>query len=380
MATLVSQPTVFVTALRDVKFVFNIASIGVAPEKKVLIYMLKVNGVNAYQEYQIYNPVVDGQDIEIDFTKDLLGIVQTAAPTYGLPVTMFSSDKEIKSITVEFGERTSNSDTCETLDEIQGESEPIDVLNGIPRLFENALNNTFQVLSNRPKRYGIRRDSQDFLYVTGTLDVSVTFWDSSDVFITDFTYSSNETHPGAITNIIPIGFQGAPAGSNLIKVFIDQLISVDNPTGIYCTILSEDCGCQEGAPVDLYVQNHLGGVDLLTFDCVDTVTMNSVKQQIVGRYDGSETGILQKGQRRSINNNSFPVINLKKTFHDLDYKYSQWLNEMVASNNAWMVIDHQNGGKQLVRMEIQSGSVDTFGDETELLLSVQYSEVEVYPY
>lgn len=371
MSTLISQPADFVTGLRALRYIFDIPSVGVAPEQIFFIYRIKVDGspVTAWKRYV---PVTSGQDITIDCENDLKGILATNAPPFSLPPGLISTTSIIKQVTVEYGERTINTEECTQEDVVDGETDPVDVLNGINRVFESQPLNAYQILSKRPQSYSIRPDSSDFLYVTGVFEIAVNYYNSGN-FISAIFYPINQPHPGAVVNIVPIGFQGAPADANEIRVFADVIF---DPVYI---IKSEICECQEGAPVDLYVQNHWGGVDLIPFDCVDTMGMSSVKQQIVNRFDPDNANPAI-GQRRSVNNTSAPVINLKKQYNDVDFITAQWLNEMAASSNAWIRHRHEAGTDLLIRMEILNGNVQTFGKECELNLSVMYSEVEVYAY
>src|SRR5688572_29371573 len=106
MATVVSQPLQLTSALRCVEYTFNMPSAGVAPEEKKLIYRLRnVTDGEFLTAWKEYPTVADGQDISIDFVKDLRRILTTPKPNITAAVPYLDNNL-IKTIEVEYGERT----------------------------------------------------------------------------------------------------------------------------------------------------------------------------------------------------------------------------------------------------------------------------------
>jgi hypothetical protein len=384
MATPVSIPIVLHTALRSVEYVFDMPSVGVSPELKYLRYRLKNQTDNIYlTDWKYYRPVADGQDIKIDFYKDLFEIVSTPPPPFAFPNAMITNTDIIKKIAVEYGERTVNTETCDPpVDTLDGTTNSIDVINGIGRVWSIQIPETGNgyVLSKRPKQYTLNQGAYDWVYVIGSMTINVSYYSSTGLIAT-IPFVTTGSHPGSPVFIIPCGFQYPNLSTTNIIVSSPQYVTAQNPDGIIFQSEMQQCSCENGEVRDLYLQNNEGGVDIISFDCVDTKQMNVAKQAITKKYNEADVNKRTTGQRRTINNTSSPVITLKKQYDLLTYPESKWLDEMAASGNVWMreTLD-VSGTDVLIRMNVVDGSFPTYGEDVELILQLTYSEEFIYPY
>lgn len=382
MATVVSIPNVIHTALRNVEYTFNMPSVGVAPEEKYLRYRLKNNTNNVYlTDWKYYKPVTNGQNIVVDFYRDLMGIVSTPAPPFSTPGSTSQNITIIKEIVVEYGERTINTETCDPpVDTTDGTTDPIDVINGIHRVYgqDIAPVQGRKLLTNRPSRYSCNPDTYDWVYAFGQIDIEVVYYDSDMNIISSQPYFVNESHPGSKVIVIPCGFQNAPVGTRTIAVLTNDSYS----PGVAFVIDGNLCQCEFGESRDLYFQNNYGGVDPLSFECIDSKQMNVAKQYLTYKYDEGLSVINRRtaGQRRVARNTSSPVITLRRQFDLITHDESKWLDEIAASSNVWMRERFPNGTEGLVRMNVVDATVPTFGEDVEFTLQVAYSEEWLFPY
>lgn len=385
MANVVSIPSKLHTALRSVEYTFNVPDIGTAPEKNILRYRLKNETDNVYlTDWKYYEPVSNAQQIKIDFYKDLFGIVATSPPDLKFPNQMQVRNDVIKKITVEYGERQINTETCDPpTDLFDGTTQSIDVLNGITRFYQVSMpeNDPFYILSNRPKKYKLNKGCYDWLYVIGAVTIQVEYY-TEQIGLGTVSFTATGIHAGSPVTIIPIGFQYANTLASYIIVKSPQAITVDNPTGQLYFITSGLCGCENGEAIDIYFQNAKGGVDAMSFDCVDVRQMNIAKQYHKSKFNKQASNFRTAGQRRVVNNASEPVIYLKRQFPDLEYIDSRWLDECASASNIWMRDFLDDETEVLIRMNVQDGSAVTYtsGGDVELTLALTYSEEILYPY
>lgn len=388
MATVVSIPPVIHTALRSVEYTFNMPSVGVAPEKKYFRYRLK-NVTNALfptylTDWKYYEPVVNGQNIVIDFYRDLMGIVYTPPPPFSAPSSSSQNITIINQIVVEYGERTINTETCDpAVDTVDGTTDVIDVINGIHRVYGQPIQPTLgrKILTNRPKRYSVNRNSYDWVYVFGQIDISVVYYDVNMNILGATDWLINETHPGSKIIVIPCGFQNSPVGTVTIGIYSSDQIQLSNPDGLVYFIDGNLCPCEFGETKDLYFQNQYGGVDMIAFECVEAKQMNVAKQYLTYKYDEGlgHVNAAKAGQRRVARNTSSPTLTMRRQFDYLSLEDSRWLDECAASGNVWMREIMHDGTEFLIRMNIVDASVPTFGEEVEFMIQVQYSEEWIYP-
>lgn len=377
MASVVSQPLQIVTGLRNVEYKFTMASIGVPPEEKRLIYRLRnVTDGTYLTNWKEYPTVEDGQIIPIDFTEDLRGILSTPAPNLSLVVNAVNTTI-LKTIEVEYGERTVNTETCETTDTPEGTTNQSDVLNGIRR--HRSLGSLIGlVLGNRAKRYSVQPDSADFLYVAGSMSVRLSYYTAANTFISQVTHTITNPFPGSSVTIIPIGFNIAPSGAAIMHVSATTTGTASFPTDLLFTVDTNFWAKEQSAIVDFYFQNNMGGVDLLSFEAIDAMAMSVQKQEIVSRFEGV---VYSQGQRHSINNTSFPTLYFKRTWNKpLKQDDQFWLNELAASNNVWAKLYLPNGFPILVKMVITTGDVSTRGTPHEFIIGAYFSEVFLFPH
>jgi hypothetical protein len=221
----------------------------------------------------------------------------------------------------------------------------------------------------------------DWVYVTGTATVTVNFWNNNTIISTD-VFVVTQPHPGGNVQIIPCGWQNAPSGTNNISVHFNKYVSLANPTGIAFRMFGRVCACDNGEIRALYFQNHLGGLDPMTFECVDSKEMQVAKEYITSKYDKNITEVQSRinGQITTARNNSAPVITMKRQFDYLEYEDSRWLDDCVSSGNVWLLDMFSDHIDRFVRMNIVDGNVPTYGQEIELVVSVTYSEEFLLPY
>lgn len=382
MATVVSIPSIISSGLRCVKFVFDMPDVGTPPERKYFLYRLKNVTDNTYLTgWETYQPMSNGQDISIDFYKDLFGILETPAPPYSNPLTLISNSKVVKEILVEYKELTVNSETCEETESAVAETNSVDVYNGIHRIYGTAINSTGQILSHRPKQYTINQNTYDWMYVTGTMNVIIQFLNATNGLLSTTSFNTTESHPGSACYAIPCGMQLAPTGTAKIRVLASATNPFPDSTDLAWVASVETCNCENGEPVDLYVQNADGGIDPLSMDCVDSKVMNAAKQEIISKFDCGGIGNAINGQRKSINNTSLPILTFRKAFNELSFQDSKWLDELVASGSAWIRDENDKGVKAIYRFQFTNGSIPTYGSQdTEVTISGYYSEVFLFPY
>lgn len=383
MATVVSIPSLVSTGLRSLEYIFNMPSVGVAPEQKIFRYRLKNQTDNTYlTDWKYYIPVTDGQNIKIDFVKDLYGIITTTPPELKFPNTVFTSNNPIKKIAVEYGERLINTDTCaDPIDTTDGTTNSIDVLNGIARVYQLPIppSDPFVILSKRPSRYELNTGTYDWIDVIGTIQIDIAYY-TEQIGLGTVTYNATGIHPGSVVTRIPIGFQFANPLATYFVVSSPQLVTVENPGGVLYTVTSNLCGCENGENRDIYFQNNMGGIDCISFDCVDVKQMQIAKQYITSKYNKLSSNIRKEGQRRAINNTSSPIITLRRQFEDITFLDSRWLDECAGTSNIWMRDTIEDGSDALIRMNINDGGVNTYEDNIELILQLTYSEEFIYPY
>lgn len=406
MATLVSQPLQLSSALRCVEYKFNMPSAGVAPEEKKLIYRLKNVTDNEYLapidgvSWKEYPTVADGQDISIDFVHDLRQILKSPKPLITAAVP-YIDNEIIKTIEVDYGERTVNTDTCVVTDVQNGTTSPIDVLNGIRRHMQIAdqadiLASKGIVLHDRAKRYSVSKTSADFLYVVGSKNVTLYYYTSGNVLISSVSHIITQPYPNSAVTVIPIGFNIAPSGTNIIHVCASDIGVPTIANNLLFTVDANFYGNERGANnlfdkdskaiTDLYIQNNFGAYDLMCFESVESMAMNVSKQEIIQKFDCSTefTGYATD-QRLNINNVSFPEITFKRTWNKpLTFGDQKWLNELAASNNVWIKENLDFGFSSLVptliKFQLSNSAVQTRGGTSEFVLSGYYSEVYLYPY
>lgn len=402
MATPVSQPLQLSSALRCVEYKFSMPSVGVYPEEKYFIYRL-INDTTSQPltAWKYYKPVANGQQITINFVKDLQGIVTTPKPNLTAAVP-YTEQNLINAISVEYGERTVNIVDCTApVDVVDGTTPIIDVVNGIRRHQQIAtqadiLANRGIVLCDRAKRYSVSRDAADFIYVIGSKNILLSYYTASNVFISSQAHTITQPYPGSICTVVPIGFNIAPAGTAIIHVSAsnsgtpnltsDLLFTLDN--NFYAkengSVNVFDKG--ERAMSDLYFQNNFGGFDLLSFESIESMAMTVSKQEIIKKFDcATEYTGYATDQRLNINNQSYPTITFKRTWgKPLTYKDQRWLGELAASNNVWVKEYLDLGFSflspvllkfQLTNSEVQVRS----GTASEFVLSGYYSEVFLFP-
>jgi hypothetical protein len=380
MASEVSTPPLFHTALRAVEYVFSIPSIGVAPEKKALLYRLKNTTDNVYLTlWKERQPKADGEEILIDFYADLDGVCTTPPPDIKFPNLVVTTNEIAKKITVEYGERTINVENCEPpQDTLDGTTTEVTVINGIAKVYEVTFPDTpeYYVLSNRPRQYTINRGSYDFLYILGTMEITVDYY-AANVGIDTVTH--NTTGNLTPVTIIPIGFQIANTAVEYIIVSSPQMITDDNPSGQMYFIYGDLCSCDNGEVRDIYFQNGKGGIDIISFDCVDSKQMNVAKQYRTQRYNKHISDPRKTGQKRAVKNNSAPTINFKRDFENISYLDTRWLDEFLSSSNIWLRDRLDDGSEALIRMNIQDGGYSTYGESVRLTAALQYSEEIIIP-
>lgn len=401
MATLVSQPLQLTSALRCVEYKFQQASIGVAPEEKKFIYRLRnVTDGQYLTRWKEYPTAFNNQIIPIDFTKDLQRILTTPKPDIGALVP-FTDNNIIKTIEVEYGERTINTETCaDAVDTVDGITPQIDVVNGIRRHTVIAsqadinLSNGI-VLHDRAKRYSVSRDAADFLYVIGNKNILLSYYTASNVFISSASHVINQPYPNSVCTVIPIGFNVAPANAAIIHVSASNIGVPNLTTDLLFTIDNNFYAKENGSvyvydktnrmPTDLYFQNNFGAFDLCCFENVEQMSANVAKQEIIQKFDCSTefTGYATD-QRLNINNTSMPIVTFKRTWNKpLLYHDQKWLNELSASNNVW-VKEYLDLGfafltPVLIKLQLTNNEVITRSQTGEFNVSGYYSEVFVYP-
>lgn len=402
MATLVSLPLQLTSALRCVAYSFSMPSIGVLPEEKYLRYRLRNVTDNEYlTEWITEKPVYNGQVIPIDFTKDLEGILSTPKPNLTAAVPYIDTEI-IKTIEVEFGERTVNTETCEPpVDVIDGTTPEIDVVNGIRRhqpiaTQADILNSNGIVLHDRAKRYSVSKTSSDFLYVIGNKNILISYYNSNNVFISSVSHIVFQPYPNSVCTVIPIGFNIAPAGTNVIHVSASDIgvpnLTTDLLFSIDCNFYANERGSnnlfdkENRAISDLYIQNNFGAFDLMCFESIDQMSMNVIKQEIVQKFDcANEYTGYSTAQRLNINNTSFPVITFRRSWNKPpSFRDQKWLNELAASNNVWVKENLDLGFSSLtpslLKFQLTNSEVVTRGGTHEFVLSGYYSEVFYFPY
>jgi hypothetical protein len=381
MATVVSIPPVLYTSLRSVEYTFAMPSIGVDPIEKYLLYRLKnVTDGEYLTEWKTYRPTVDGQEIKIDFYKDLEGITEVPAPPLGAANVVFSSVGQIKSIEVEYGEREiDKSNDCAVTDTVEGTTDRISVLGGIWRPWEAQFPTTGFLMTNRPREVYQHFDSWDWVCVAGTYSISIAFFGPSGGVIGSQSWFPAETFPNSAISIVPIGFQMAPAGTQFIEVYATQIGLPNANTDLVFRMKGYAPGCEEGALHDVYFSNHFGGFDLMSFDCVQSKSLTAAKEYRSNRYDKSAPSPIQKGQIRTTKNNSFVTYNYRKQFDRLVFTETEWLDSFLESSRVWIRRKLSNGADYLFPGNIVDGSYETYGDEIELNVGIQFSEERINP-
>lgn len=380
MSSIVSQPPLLHTALRAVEYVFLMPSIGIDPEQKSLLYRLKNVTDNVYLTgWKERRPVADGENILVDFYADLDGVCTTPAPNLKFPNNVFTTNEIAKQILVEFGERTINIDTCDPAsDSLDGVSTQITVLNGIAKVYEVALpdNPEWYILSNRPKMYTLNKNTYDWLYILGTMQIDIDYY-NNNVGIASQTINATG-NPTPVT-IVPIGFQYPNNQVSYIIVSSPQAVTVENPDGTLYIIQSDLCGCENEEVRDIYFQNGKGGIDVISFDCVDSKGMNTSKLLRTHRYNKNISDPRTTGQRKAVRNNSYPTLTLKRDFENIDYLDTRWLDELLSSSNVWLRDKLDDDSEALIRVTIEDGGYPTYGENVRLQITIQYSEEIIYP-
>lgn len=401
MATLVSQPLQLTSALRCVEYKFNMPSVGVAPEEKYLMYrLLNVTDATELTNWKFYKPVFNGQDISIDFAKDLQRIVTTPKPNI-FAVAPYVDNEIIKTIAVEFGERTVNIETCDDpIDVVEGTTPVIDVVNGIRRhttiASESDINNSRGiVLHDRAKRYSVSRDAADFLYVIGNKNILLSYYTASNVFISSTSHIINQPYPNSVCTVIPIGFNVAPANAAIIHVSASDIGVPNLTTNLLFTIDNNFYSKENGSinlfdktdrvPSDIYFQNNFGAFDLCCFESLDQMSANVAKQEIIQKFDCSTefTGYATD-QRLNINNTSFPLLTFRRTWNKpLMYHGQKWLTELASSNNVWIKefldLGFSSLTPALIKFQLTNSEVITRSQSADFVITGYYSEVFLYP-
>lgn len=374
MATLVSNPPVCYTSLRSVEYKFAMPDIGSGDIEKFLRYRIKNVTDGVYlTDWKLYRPVANGQEITVDFYRDMFGINQFNAPPFGLPNVIFSDANIIKTVEVEYGERSvDKGNGCEIVDTTNGTTPRSDLIGGIWRPWEVQFPTTGKLLTNRPKLYVTNRNSADWLYVAGTYRINVAYYGSAGFLIGSDSWTTTETFPNSTTSIVPIGFQIAPAGTQVIKVYAKQSGPPNPATDHLCTIKGEFAACEEGNVMDIYFVNHLGGIDLMSFDCTQNKEMQVAKEYITKRYIQGQGP--EKGQVATNVNRSFPQLTLRKQFDRLILPETEWLDDFVASSHAWLRMTHKNGTEFLFKINIVDSAHQTYGNEIDLSVGIRFSE------
>lgn len=398
MATAISQPLQLSSALRCVEFGFEMPSAGVAPEEKKLIYRLFNTTDGEYlTAWKEYPTVSDGQEIKIDFVEDLRRILTTPKPNITATVP-YTDTSIIKTIEVEYGERTVNNETCEVTDVVNGLTSPIDVVNGIRRHQQLAtqtdiLNNRGVVLHDRAKRYSISKDGADFLYVVGSKRIRLSYYTSANVFISAVDHIINQPFPNSVCTIIPIGFDIAPATAGIIHVSASDTGTPNLTTNLLFTLENNFYSVENGshnlldktqrAPSDFYFQNNFGGFDMLSFEVINSIAANVAKQEIIHRFDcATEYTGYATDQRTNINNNSFTSITYQRSWgRPLTYHDQKWLAELASSNNVWVkeYLDFGTSSLQAVLLKFQLTNSEVVTRGGDFIISGYYSEVALFP-
>lgn len=398
MAAIVSTPLQLQSALRGVEYKFSMASIGVPPEEKKLIYrLLNVTDGQYLTRWKEYPTAFNGQVIPIDFTNDLRKILTSPKPLLGAGV--YVDNNIIKTIVVEYGERTINTDTCEDpVDVVDGTTPEIDVVNGIRRHQPIASQADINfgkgiVLHDRAKRYSVSRDSYDALYVIGSKNILISYYSAQNVFISSTQHNIVQPYPNSVCTVVPIGFSIAPAGTALIHISAsdlgipnlttDLLFSFDNNFYANENGSTNYFDKESRAIVDIYFQNNFGAFDLMCFESMEQISMNVAKQEIINRFDvGSEFTDYSSDQRSNINNTSFPIITFKRSWNKpINAHAAKWLNELAASGNVWVkeALDFGFSDLTPVLLKFQLTNSEVITKSGEFIISGYYSEVYLYP-
>lgn len=380
------QKSVYVVG-ECVRFVLNSSGYGTIGDVTYkLQYRLLKEDDTPLTEWSGIIPI-NGTPYAIDFQHELLNFVSTPFPLHSQAVVIPKNTQFVEvpemciNVKLEVRDSLFNVETCDTTYENEQVSDIITVLNANENWdhiigtapFESLLSDKSYINIDTPNpsqpvfyqsRNQVSKESEDYIYVYGSVSATITAWDCSNIVI----HTEVQNSVGSCVSYMGSGVKNIFGSSVPSDLKAYQIIIYDGTvTKTFNFQLVNKCDA-----VQMYFQaSNGGGFELFEFDVI-------VSKEIRTKFDEvctvqacksfSNRDHWQKGGFQIHNKENRDVLILERVIDNIHPNDDTFLRSFLSSGNYYLILKNKNFFKTRVRFIPDQATYKYFDSEDQTVL------------